>query len=251
MGTEKKRGCAGRTLIEAGRLSAVLGLLVGGFGSGPANAQDMDGLLEAVTFYHENATSDLATMHEATQRLEALAMRHPVYADTDETNHPQTWLAHYWTALTYTQLGLFADDDRSGPYVELAALYLDRARRSSPQGDATVEADVLALEAQVTGFLTRAMPQKTDSLRAASRAIWTRIADIDPNNPMMWMSRGLSMIADSSTRAQAYEILERAIELYDGRMGTVRPNWGREFIDVWMGRYPLGEPKPTGATPLR
>lgn len=226
-------------LVRAG---TVLVLCASLLWSEAAQAQEVDGLLEAVTFYHENATSDLPTMHAATQRLEALAMRHPVYADTDETNHPQTWLVQYWTALTYTQLALFADDDRSGPYVELAALYLDRTRRSSPKDDVTVEADVLALEAQVTGFLTRAWPENADSLRAASRATWTRVAEVDPENPMVWMSRGLSMIADPATRAEAYETLERAIELYEGRMGSVRPNWGREFIDVWMGRYPLGDP---------
>lgn len=213
-------------LILASTLLAVL--------AGPVASQaDIEGLQEAVDFYHANATSDLKTIHEATHRLEAIAMAHPVGEDNDGA-----WLPAYWTSFTYTQLALFARDWRSGPYAELAEYYLVRAKSEKPDEGPSMDADFHALEAMVLSFKGRGEPDNKETYDAQSEEAWSRARAADPENPMVLMNQGLALIADPDTRAEAYEILDRAIEAYEPRMGTVTPNWGREFIDAWMGNYP-------------
>lgn len=201
----------------------------------PALGQEFPGLLEAVEYYHEHATSDLRHLQEATKRLEAIAVAHP----PDETV-ADSWLPSYWTAFAYTQLSLFADDDRARPFVDLSRIYFDMASSVKPEGDPGLDADFYALEGLILSFVGRTNPDDPDAGR--QRASWNQARAADPDNPMMLMNGGLALIADPQTRDQAYELLDRAIELYEPRLGTVRPNWGREFIDVWMGSYPRGEP---------
>jgi len=199
-----------------------------------ADAQEIPGLLDAVAFYHEHATSDLKRIHEATKRFEAVTIDHPPAPDRADS-----WLPAYWTAFAYTQLSLFADDDRGAPYVSLARHYFDEASAVKPEGDAEVDADFFALEGLILSFVRRTTPD--DPAAGGEREAWNRARAADPNNPMMLMNGGLALIANAATREQAYELLDRAIELYEPRLGTVRPNWGREFIDVWMGSYPRGD----------
>ena len=52
------------------------------------------------------------------------------------------------------------------------------------------------------------------------------------------MNGGLALLPSVESRAVAYQLLDRAVERYEERMGTVSPNWGREFIDVRTGAYP-------------
>ncbi|MEM7414366.1 MAG: hypothetical protein AAF389_02650 [Gemmatimonadota bacterium] len=218
--------------------SRVVGL-VGGFGLmlvglQPVAGQEYPGLLEVVEYYHEHATSDLRHIQEATKRFEALAVAHPP-DDTDE----HSWLPSYWTAFAYTQLSLFSDDDRAAPFVDLARVYFEMATRVKPEGDPGVDADFYALEGLILSFVSRTMPDDPDSGR--ERAVWNQARAADAQNPMMLMNGGLALIANPQTREQAYELLDLAIEFYEPRLGTVRPNWGREFIDVWTGSYPRGE----------
>ena len=225
-----------------GALGAIL-LVAPVTGAAPAHAQEqeLEGLEEAVAYYHEHATSDLARIHEATKRLEAVAIRYPVGED-----NPDGWLPAYWTAFAYTQLALFARDRRSRQYVLLADHYYDQAVAGKPDDKGPgMEADFHALNAMVLGFRASADPENADSLRAEAESAWSLTRETDPGNPMGTMNQGLNLIQADSTRVRAYQLLDRAIELYEPRMGSVRPNWGREFIDVWMGNYPRPDPEPS------
>jgi len=203
----------------------------------PADAglqgQSLEGLEEAVAYYHEFATSDLSHIHEATRRFEAVTIKH-----SGEEPHPDSWLAAYWTSFAYTQLALFARDERSRYYAELADHYSRRARAGKPDTGTSLEADFYALEAMVAGFMGTAFPEDAAEHEATEQEAWEQARTLDPENPMALMNQGLSLLPAEETRVQAYEILDRAIEQYEPRMGGVMPNWGREFIDVWMGSYP-------------
>lgn len=192
-----------------------------------------EGLADAVAYYHQYATSDLKHIEEATHRFETLAISNPV-SETAEGG----WLPAYWTSFAYTQLSLFARDERSGPYVQLARAYLEKAAAGKPEGDKRIDADFLALEAMVLGFEQGAYPERADELDKAEDEAWEKVRATDPENPMGVMNQGLRLIQNEDTRARAYELLDRAIELYEPRMDSPLPNWGREFIDVWMGNYP-------------
>ncbi len=195
--------------------------------------EDVEGLLEAVNYYHEYATSDFTHILEATQRFEALAAQHPVTGD-----HPAGWLPAYWTAFAYSQLALFAKDNRLGPYVELAQLYYQRAWSGKPSEEPRMNADLFALKGLILGFVQTADPANAGKHKADQEEQWEMARSADPNNPMVLMNQGLTLIRDTETRARAYELLDRAIERYEPRLDKTEPNWGREFIDVWMGSYP-------------
>ena len=207
-----------------------------------ALAQQTPGLREAVDYYHQHATSDLPRMQEATSRLEAVAVANAVTEDSEDG-----WLPAYWTALAYTQLSLFARDERSGPYVDLARIYFDRAEATKPDNDSRIEADFRALEGLLLGFESRRHPEEREEYSERSQEAWADARRLDGDNPMVWMNEGLGLLREEDTRARAYEILDRAIELYAERESP-EPNWGREFIDVWMGNYPRpgGDPEPSG-----
>ena len=203
--------------------------------AGPVAGQEPEGLLEAVNYYHEFATSDLSHIHEATKRFEALAIATP--ADPEVAD---SWLPSYWTAFAYTQLSLFSDDERATPFVGLARLYYEKAREAHPDPEPTADADFQALHGLILSFERRTNEADAGRLRGEERAAWNRARELDPDNPMMLMNGGLALLTNPETRDRAYELLDRAIELYEPRLGTVRPNWGREFIDVWTGSYPRG-----------
>ena len=198
-----------------------------------AYAQEPPDLMEAVSYYHQHATSDLRRIQEATARLEAVAVANPVAEDPEGG-----WLPAYWTAFAYTQLSLFARDARSGPYLDLARIYFDRAREAKPEGEPRFDADFLALEGLLLGFEGRGHPDQQDHYRERSEEAWAEAKRVDPENPMALMNEGLGLLPNEDMRGEAYEILDRAIELYEPRMDSALPNWGREFIDVWMGNYP-------------
>lgn len=210
--------CCRAALIAATSLAALIS---------PAVAQEDPPLLEAVDYYHEHATSDLPSMLEATQRFERLAVE-----------RPDDWLRAYWTSFAYTQLGLFAGDERRVSYVALARAYYDTAREDAPEGDPRTEADLYALEGLIYSFLSRSEPSRAEEHTKRYEAAWERAGELDPENPMVWMTRALDLLPDEETRNEGHALTERAIELYEPRLGTVRPNWGREFIDVWVGSYP-------------
>ena len=193
----------------------------------------VDGLLEAVEYYRQYATSDFPHILEATRRFEDLAAAHPT-----EDEHPDGWLPAYWTAFAYTQLALFARDERQQPFADLAEVYYDKAWAARPTDEARIEADFYALKGLILGRRAAAYPEKAQALGAEGRGYWDRALEADPDNPMAMMNWGLNLLPNMETRARAYELLDRTIELYEPRMGSVEPAWGREFIDVWMGNYP-------------
>ncbi len=193
----------------------------------------IDGLREAVDFYHEHATSDLQHIHEATHRFEAIAIAYPVGEDREGA-----WLPAYWTSFVYTQLALFAKDDRQQPFVTLAEYYYEKALSEKPDSGPEVDADFFALKAMVLNFKATADPENAEAHKAAAQGYWARARDADPSNPMVRMNSGIALLRDPETRAQAYEILDLAIESYNLRMDSVQPNWGREFIDAWTGSFP-------------
>ena len=219
---------------------ALGGVLLGGWNLGVSEAAaqypEVEGLREAVDYYHEFATSDLKHLHQATSRLEAVAIDNPVGEDNDGA-----WLAAYWTSFVYTQLALFANDERSGPYVRLANAYYDKAFSEKPDAGPEMDADFHALKAMLHSFDTRVNPGDAVANGTAADEEWAKARAADPDNPMALMNQGLGLIPNVETRAQAYEILDQAIESYEHRLNSVRPNWGREFIDVWMGNYPRNE----------
>lgn len=86
-----------------------------------------------------------------------------------------------------------------------------------------------------------AMPGQQTSTLADAVAYYhdNATSDMDPDNPMVWMSVALDLLPDPSSRAEGHRLAERAVELYRRRDGTSRPDWGRAFIDVWTAEYPL------------
>lgn len=227
------RGIRARRRVWVGAACAAMALLA----APPSSAQEIEGLREAVDYYHEYATSDLQHIHEAVRRLEAIAIKNPV-----GEGNPDAWLPAYWTAMVYSQLSMFSGDERSKPYVDLAEAYYEKAWSGKPDAGPEMDANFYALKGLIMGFVGGSDPENAEEHRATARQYWSRAHEADPDNPMALMNQGLSLLPDVETRGQAYEILDRAIELYEPRMGTTTPNWGREFIDVWMGSYPRPEP---------
>ena len=229
---------ASRRRMRVGTLLVLAGAMALGLHSTGVSVegQSLEGLEDAVAYYHEFATSDLSHIHEATRRFESVTIKH-----SGEEPHPDSWLAAYWTAFAYTQLALFARDERSRYYVELADHYARLARAGKPDAGDALEADFYALEAMVAGFMGNAFPEDAEEHEATEQEAWEQARTLDPDNPMALMNQGLSLLPAEETRVRAYEILDRAIEQYEPRMGGVMPNWGREFIDVWMGSYPRPE----------
>lgn len=197
------------------------------FAAPSAFAQGDAELLEAVRYYRANATSDFPTILSATDRFERLAVE-----------RPDDWRRAYWTSFAYTQLGLFADDGRRRPYVDLARVYFEKSSSRRPAAEPTVEADFTALEGLLYSFLASTEPSRRREHTMRSEAAWERTGRLDEENPMYWMNRAIQLLPDTLTRAEGYTHASRAIDLYELRGDTIRPSWGREFIDVRLRRYP-------------
>ncbi len=158
-------------------------------------------------------------------------------------SYPNEWLAPYWTAFFYTQLGLYTGrDERLDPYLELSQIYLEKATSLADSSGLTsneLRADLIVLQAFISSWKSRTssgrfIAREQDALRQHYLAA---AKNLDPDNPMVAMMEGLPLLRQEQTRVQGEEICRRAIQLYLLRAGTKKPTWGESFIPIWFQRF--------------
>lgn len=185
----------------------------------------------------EDTASTAASVMSVTHRLEELAL-----------SHPDEWLAHYWAAFAYTQLGLFTGlDDRTYPYLDLAQVYYDKSwdawKEEGGESD-TERADLLVLQGFIYSWQASVSEEETEQnqWRARFESELDKVAELDRDNPMLWMLRGLDKMRKEETRQAGIEEARKAWRLYDReKRSPVHPDWGKSFIQYWFQRHGVAD----------
>ncbi len=181
----------------------------------------------------EDTASTATSVMAAAHHLEQLTL-----------TYPDEWLAHYWTAFIYTQVGLFTgQDERLGAYLDLAQAYHDKASALwTPQGpESRIErADFLALQAFIYSWQRNAAKDKVgkDQYDLLYTTFLDKTEAVNPDNAMLWMMRGLPKLRVPAMREEGVRMANKALELYaKPRLSSIHPNWGKSFVTFWLNRY--------------
>ncbi|MEO0559155.1 MAG: hypothetical protein AAF170_13335 [Bacteroidota bacterium] len=188
---------------------------------------------------NEDTTSTLDTMLDAILEFERLAAR-----------YPERWEAPYWAAHLYGQAARLEDmdeNDESLVHHDKAQAYYDQAWKAwaaLPERTQIEEADFYILQALLyslrSSYVIRHGERDEARLLYALEQDYTiRAAIANPNNPRLYMSRGIDLIRYESTREEGRRLLNEAIQKYADHppVNPIAPSWGRGWIDFWLRRY--------------
>ncbi|GAB5533903.1 MAG: hypothetical protein Rubg2KO_01520 [Rubricoccaceae bacterium] len=188
---------------------------------------------------NEDTTSTLDTMLDAITEFERIAEQ-----------YPERWEALYWAAHLYGQAARLEDragNDESLIHHDKAQTYYDQAQEAwaaLPERTAVEESDFYILQALLYGLRSSYSFRhgETDQARlliALENEYTLRAALANPNNPRLYMSRGIDLIVHEKTREEGRRLLNEAIQKYAEHppASSIAPNWGRGWIDFWLRRY--------------
>lgn len=207
----------------------LLGVVTCCFGQSDPYLNDMQTALA-----REDTASTFASVLSAAQTLEQVSH-----------TYPGRWEALYWTAHAYSQAGLFAGDDRYKAYLNTAQGFYDQAWAAKPTKTAEEEAEFYVLQANIHALQAayhsahQQWPQ-AGMYETLEGEYMLRTAMAHPNNPRLHMRRGINLMRNEGTREQGRTVLQEAIRLYEQHppRTPLSPNWGRNWIDFWLARYP-------------
>jgi tetratricopeptide (TPR) repeat protein len=147
------------------------------------------------------------------------------------------WLLHYLGFALYREgtlrMGRYRED--VGPVLERADSILERSTRLAAIPESH------ALRSGLLGMMIGTSPIKGMTLGPKSGAQMERAIELAPNNPRVWMVRGIGAIHTPSMFGggldKSEEYLKKSIELF----GTDKPEppapaWGLAEAHVWLGQ---------------
>jgi tetratricopeptide (TPR) repeat protein len=156
-------------------------------------------------------------------------------AITVSPNDP--WLAHYLAFAIYREATIRMGRDRSdiGPLLARVDSILERsaARSSIPES--------FALRSSVLGMMIGSNPLRGMTLGPQSGAQMEKALAAGPNNPRVWLMRGIGalntpkMFGGGEDKAEEY--LKKSIELFaSDHPQPPAPGWGLNEAYIWLGQ---------------
>ena len=147
------------------------------------------------------------------------------------------WLLHYQGFAIYREASLRMGRDRDGvgPLLERADSVLDRASRVASL------AETFALRSSVLGMMIGSNPIKGMTLGPHSGDQMERALAAGPNNPRVWLVRGIGAINTPAMFGggleKAEEYLKKSIALFTtDRPAAPAPGWGAYEAHIWLGQ---------------
>lgn len=188
-----------------------------------------------------NAAGDVARLTNAAALL-----------DRALTVTPRDPLLLYYRSLALWRIasidiGLKKNDEAKHA-LEEADLLLEQATTKSPTADA------LALRSSVIGQTIglSGNPLSGMTLGPKSSGLMDRAMELEPNNPRVWLIRGMSamftptMFGGGTDKAE--RDLRRALELFDADKAVApAPSWGHADAYIWLGQALQKNDKPEEA----
>jgi tetratricopeptide (TPR) repeat protein len=152
--------------------------------------------------------------------------------------HPNdAWALHYAGFGLYREATIRRGRDTVdvNPLYERAMEYFDRSEK------AKATAENSALRASVFGQLIGTNPLKGMINGPRSQAAMDRAIDLAPNNPRVWLVRGISAIYTPELfgggLAKAEEYLKKALTNFERDMPVPpAPSWGKHEPFIWLGQ---------------
>ena len=168
---------------------------------------------------------------EGLKTAEALLER----ALTVAPNDP--WLLHYLGFALYREATLRMGRDRQdvGPLIERADSILERSTHLAAIPESH------ALRSGLLGMMIGSSPIKGMTLGPKSGAEMERAVELAPENPRVWLVRGIGAIHTPSMFGggldKSEEYLKKAIDLFaNDKPQPPAPGWGLAEAHVWLGQ---------------
>ena len=147
------------------------------------------------------------------------------------------WLLHYTGYALYREITtvLGRDQGQVDALLERADEILDRASKSAEI------AETHALRSGVLGMMIGTSPLKGMTLGPKSGTQMERALELGPNNPRVWLIRGIGAINTPAMFGggldKAEEYLVKSIALYtNDKPQPPAPAWGANESHVWLGQ---------------
>lgn len=154
--------------------------------------------------------------------------------------YPEDALLHHFLGFSlYRQAAVMHDDPEQSQILDAAQAALERSAAIRPLPETH------ALMASVHGLRIGANPTLGATLGQQSREEQATAARLGPDNPRVWLLRGISAFftpeAFGGGLERAGEYLDRSLELYEADdPERPLPRWGRPDAHVWRGRVHEG-----------
>jgi tetratricopeptide (TPR) repeat protein len=147
------------------------------------------------------------------------------------------WLLHYLGFAVYLEATITMGRDRGevGPLLERADEILEKSTRFA------AIAESHALRSWALGMMIGSSPIRGMTLGPKSGAQMERALEIGPNNPRVWLSRGIGAINTPAMFGggldKAEEYLKKSIELFaNDKPLPPAPSWGANEAHAWLGQ---------------
>jgi tetratricopeptide (TPR) repeat protein len=147
------------------------------------------------------------------------------------------WLLHYLGFALYREATLRMGRDRQdvGPLIERADSILERSTRLAAIPESH------ALRSGLLGMMIGSSPVKGMTLGPKSGAQMERAVELAPNNPRVWVVRGIGAIHTPTMFGggldKSEEYLKKAIELFaNDKPQPPAPSWGLAEAHAWLGQ---------------
>lgn len=201
---------------------------------GSANAQSLTGRdkwADSARVEIETATAlgDLDRMRQAGAFMERALT---VFPD-------DPLLLHYLGYARYREAtlmqGMKRDDKESRPLLEAADSLLERSALKLPLPE------TYALRSSVLGQLIGSNPLRGMTLGPKSSNAMERAVELGPNNPRVWLLRGIGAMFTPSVFGggidKAEEYLTKALALFpNDKPAPAAPAWGHAEAYIWLGQ---------------
>ena len=148
-------------------------------------------------------------------------------------------LLHYLGYARYREAtimqGMKRDEDEYRPLLEAADSLLERSASKLPL------AESYAVRSSVIGQLIGSNPLRGMTLGRKSSAAMDRAVELGPNNPRVWLLRGIGAMFTPSLFGggldKAEEYLNKAVALFPSDTPAApMPAWGHAEAYIWLGQ---------------
>ena len=147
------------------------------------------------------------------------------------------WLLHYTGYALYREatLSMGRDGADAGALLEKADDYLERSTRLGPMPESH------ALRSGVLGMMIGSNPIKGMTLGPQSGEQMEKALELDPENPRVWMLRGIGAVNTPAMFGggldKAEEYLKKSIVFFaKDKPQPPAPSWGANEAHVWLGQ---------------
>ncbi len=201
-------------------------------------------------FSQKSNDKKLAAAIQAFQdATEITGMMESVQMFKEVSDKDKGWIPAYWTSFAFSQIGRLSENPPA--YYDSAQLYLDKVVSNKALSDIE-KSDVHALQSLIYGLRAGSFWAKGDrenglkysNLDSESLA---KAIEQNGNNPRVYLLSGTSIISDGLRNQDAgyllagKHMLEMAKAKYEASESSneLYPNWGKGWINFWLGRAKL------------